>query len=159
MYTAEVQVNLVVAQETRSFEISGFQRTIETMQGIVTGIMPNQTVDVEVASNQNEILIFQSEILKAYPGIAAIRKVLHDAVGEDETNRHLASLANVDFVPKVKLNLKRETLSTRPIIMTMVARPQFPILFLEFVPFAMITCQEKRTMFQSALTVLMNPAF
>ena len=103
---------VVVAQETGSFEISGFQRTIETMQGIVTGILPNQTVDVEVASNQNEILIFQSEILKTYPGIAAIRKVLHDAVGEDETNRHLASLANVDFVPKVKLNLKREILST-----------------------------------------------
>ena len=72
------------------------------MQGIITGIQPNQSVHVEVASNQDEILIFQSETLKTYPEINTIRKVLHDAVGEDKTNRHLADLANIEYIPKVK---------------------------------------------------------
>jgi len=73
---------------------TAFQRTIETMQGIVTGIQPNQTVDVAVPDNIDEIVIFQRELLEKYPQISKVRKRLHDAVGTDRVNLELAEMAS-----------------------------------------------------------------
>lgn len=73
---------------------TAFQRTIETMQGIVTGIQPNQAVDIAVPDNIDEIVIFQRELLEKYPQIGAVRKRLHDAVGTDPINLELARMAS-----------------------------------------------------------------
>ena len=61
------------------------------MQGIITGIKPNQSVDIEIADNDQEILIFQREVLEQNPEIKKIRQILHDAVAEDPVNLELKS--------------------------------------------------------------------
>ena len=66
------------------------------MQGIVTGIQANQSVDIEVADNDQEILIFQREVLEQNPEIKKIRLLLHDAVSEDPINLELARSSNVE---------------------------------------------------------------
>ena len=75
---------------------TAFQRTIETMQGIITGIKPNQSVDIDIADNDQEILIFQREVLDQNLEIKKIRQILHDAVAEDPVNLELVKSSNIE---------------------------------------------------------------
>ena len=74
------------------------------MQGIITGIKPNQSADIEIADNDQEILIFQREVLEQNPEIKKIRQILHDAVAEDPVNLELVKSSNIE----VKLKSRAE---------------------------------------------------